>query len=217
MFGGIGIGPIIGEAVIGPDGHFHAGLVVAAVFAACGALAAFAVPQRRITAATLDGPLENEHTSTTFMHRATLRPGIILALGIGGFTAFNAYMPEHAKTVGLTGSQWVFATYSVSCLLLRIVGARVPERVGLARAVTLACAGLISGLTVLALIPTIPGVFLAAVLLAVGMSFQYPSLMTMALNGAPDGEHAPACSLRSPCSSTSARSSVPSCSASSPI
>src|SRR6478609_7813264 len=103
VFGGIGIGPIIGEAVIGPDGHFRAGLIVAAVFAACGALAAFAVPQRRITAATLDGPLENEHASTTFMHRAALRPGIILALGIGGFTAFNAYMPEHAKTVGLTG------------------------------------------------------------------------------------------------------------------
>ncbi len=191
VFGGIGIGPIIGEAVVGPDGRFAAGLFVAAGFAACGALSAFAVPQRVITAATLDGPIESEHgASATFMHRAALRPGVILALGIGGFTAFNAYMPEHAKSVGLTGSQWVFATYSVTCLVLRIVGAKVPERVGLARAVSLACAGLISGLTVLAFVPTIPGVFAAAMLLAVGMSFQYPSLMTMALNGAPDAERA---------------------------
>ena len=51
-----------------------------------------------------------------FMHPAALRPGIVLACGIAGFTAFNAFMPEHAKSVGLSGSQWVFATYSVGCL-----------------------------------------------------------------------------------------------------
>src|SRR6478609_5209593 len=37
VFGGIGIGPIIGEAVIGPSGRFRAGLLVAAAFAALGA------------------------------------------------------------------------------------------------------------------------------------------------------------------------------------
>ena len=72
------------------------------------------------------------------MHPAALRPGVVLALGIAGFTAFNAYMPEHAKSVGLSGSQWVFATYSVTCLVLRIVGAKLPERVGLVRAVSIA-------------------------------------------------------------------------------
>ena len=188
VFGGIGIGPIVGEAVVGED-RFRAGLIVAAIFAACGALGAWAVPQRVITAATLEGPLADEHSGRArFMHPAALRPGIVLALGIGGFTAFNAFMPEHAKAVGLSGSQWVFAAYSVSCLVLRIVAAKVPERVGLARAVTIALSGLIAGLAVLAFVPTILGVFAAAVLLAVGMSFQYPALMAMALNDAPEAE-----------------------------
>ena len=188
VFGGIGIGPIIGETVVGDD-HFTAGLLVAAAFALCGALGAWAVPQRVITAATLDGPVDNEHAGGPgFMHPAALRPGIVLALGIGGFTAFNAYMPEHAKSVGLAGSQWVFAAYSVTCLVLRVVAAKVPERIGLARAVTVALSGLIAGLSVLAFIPTIPGVFVAAMLLAVGMSFQYPALMAMALDSAPDAE-----------------------------
>lgn len=188
VFGGIGIGPIIGEMVVGHD-RFKAGLLVAAAFAAFGALGSWAVPQRVISAATLGDPQDNEHAGTgPFMHPAALRPGIVLALGIGGFTAFNAYMPEHAKAVGLGGSQWVFATYSVTCLVLRVVAAKVPERVGLARAVTLALAGLITGLAVLAFVPTVLGVFAAAMLLAVGMSFQYPALMAMALNDAPESE-----------------------------
>ena len=59
----------------------------------------------------------------------------------------------------------------------------------MARAVTIALRRADSpGLAVLAFVPTIAGVFGAAVLLAVGMSFQYPSLMTMALNGAPEAE-----------------------------
>ncbi|MFT3853524.1 MAG: MFS transporter [Ilumatobacteraceae bacterium] len=165
------------------------GLLVAAAFAACGAVGSWAVPQRVINAATLGDPQDDEHAATgPFMHPAALRPGIVLALGIGGFTAFNAYMPEHSKAVGLGGSQWVFATYSVTCLVLRVVAAKVPERVGLVRAVTLALAGLIAGLAVLAFIPTVFGVFAAAMLLAVGMSFQYPALMAMALNDAPESE-----------------------------
>ena len=121
-------------------------------------------------------------------HPAALRPGVVMALGIAGYTGFSAFMPEHAKDVGLGGSQWVFATYSVTCLLLRLAGAKVPERIGLARAVSVALGGLLSGLVVLTTMPTIPGVFLAAVLLAVGMSFQYPALMALAVNSAPDHE-----------------------------
>jgi MFS family permease len=188
VFGGIGIGPIIGEAVIGPSGRFRAGLLVAAAFAALGAVAVLAASPSQIAAATLGVPESDHGGSPAFIHPAALRPGIVLACGLAGFTSFNAFMPEHAKSVGLSGSQWVFATYSIGCLLLRIVGAKFPERVGLVRAVTIALSGLTAGLVVLALIPTVAGVFGAALLLAVGMSFQYPSLMTMALNGAPEEE-----------------------------
>ena len=44
----------------------------------------------------------------------------------GGFATFNAFMPDHADDVGLDGSKWVFALYSVVCLVVRIAGATTP-------------------------------------------------------------------------------------------
>jgi len=189
VFGGIGVGPIVGEWVVGREGHFQRGLLVAAAFALCGSIGAWFVPQSVIDAATIDEPKEvRDAGPAPRYHPAALRPGLVMALGIAGYTSFSAFMPEHAKDVGLGGSQWVFATYSVTCLVLRLVAAKLPERIGLARAVSVALGGLLCGLVVLAAVPTIPGVFIAAMLLAVGMSFQYPSLMALAVNSAPEHE-----------------------------
>jgi hypothetical protein len=49
----------------------------------------------------------------------------VLALGVGGFATFNAFVPAHATDIGLSGSKWVFALYSVVCLVFRIFGARL--------------------------------------------------------------------------------------------
>ena len=72
------------------------------------------------------------------MHPAAVGPGLVLASGIGSFAVFTAFLPDHARSVGLAGSGGLFTAYSIVCLVLRITGARLPERLGARRSVTIA-------------------------------------------------------------------------------
>lgn len=207
VFGGIGVGPIIGEAVTS-GGQFDRGLLVSGLFALLAAAAALLVPERRPGIAGAAGPVDHEATTAAEamsdvlvgtpagavpehrFHRAAMLPGVVLALGIGGFATFNAFIPEHSSAVGLDGSKWVFSLYSIVCLVVRLVGAKLPERLGLARAVSAALALLASGLVMLAAVATPAGVYAAAVLVGLGMSFMYPALMAMTVNGVSDHERA---------------------------
>jgi len=195
VFGGIGAGPIIGETVIG-DGRFIAGLLVASAFAVLAGVVATFVPAG-LTAHGGSSRSEAEaipdhETDTTSnpprYHPAALRPGAVMGLGIAGFAAFSAFMPAHTKALGLGGSQWVFAVYSVVCLVIRVAGAKLPERIGLARAVTIALVNVSLGLLMVAAVASPFGVYGGAVLVAIGMSFLYPSLLALAVNSVSEAQ-----------------------------
>jgi MFS family permease len=187
VFGGIGIGPVISEAIT-TDTNFDRGFQLAACFTVLAALCALTLP---------GGPVVHEHVEVAEQrvrqprfHRAALRPGAVLALGMAGFATFNAFVPEHAKSVGLGGSKFVFLTYSVMCLIVRLVGARLPDRLGLARAGSIALSSLALGLTIIWGIATPAGLFAGTVVVAIGMSFLYPALSTIAVNAVPAHERA---------------------------
>ena len=182
VFGGLGIGPVISETVIG-DHNFDAALWVAAGFAALASALAMLTP-KGLRHQDEDGADE----SLPRYHPAAIPPGLVLALGVGGFVTFNAFMPDYSVTVGLEGSKWVFATYAGVCLLIRIVAAAVPDRIGHARAVTIALTMMGSGLAMLYLWPEPLGVFVSTIILAIGISFNYPSLMAMTVTAVPDRE-----------------------------
>jgi MFS family permease len=112
----------------------------------------------------------------------------VSALGVAGFATFNAFVPAHATDVGLSGSSLVFALYSVICLVFRIFGARIPERIGLGRSVSIALLGLATGLTLLAAVPTPVGLFAGTAVIALGTAFMYPALMAMTVNSVPEHE-----------------------------
>jgi MFS family permease len=180
VFGGIGVGPIIGEALIGND-HFDRGLLATAGFGFAAAAVSAAVPRNvMITPDDPAGPAADDRRH--LFHRAALRPGAVLALAMAGFATFNAFMPDHTRAVGLDGSKWVFATYSVVCLVVRIAGARLPERIGLNRAVGAALVFLSLGLATVAAIGEPVGVYGGTVLVGLGMAFLYPALMATAVN-----------------------------------
>ena len=128
VFAGLGIGPVISEAVIGTD-RFGAALLVAAAFAALASALAMLTPR---------GIRHHDDSGNPGQrfHRAAIPTGAVLALGVGGFVTFSAFMPEYSVSIGLDGSKWVFATYAAVCLVIRVVGATVPDRIGHARALT---------------------------------------------------------------------------------
>jgi MFS family permease len=190
VFGGLGVGPIIGEAVLGDDRYPQA-FIVAAGFTVLAAAMSFAAPNR----------VTDQHDRAArpparvrFLHPAAVGPGLVLAAGIAAFTSFAAFLPEHARSVGMGGSAGLFAAYSIVCLVLRIAGARLPERLGPRRSVTIAFTTMAVALAGLAAFAQPWALWLAAVVIGVGMAFQYPSLMALTVNRSPDHERAAALS-----------------------
>jgi MFS family permease len=180
VFAGLGIGPVISESVIGVD-RFDAGLWAAAGFALLASVLATLTPGGVKHHDVDAGPVQR-------FHRAAIPTGLVLALGVGGFVTFSAFMPDYSVSVGLSGSKWVFATYAAVCLLIRVVAATIPDRIGHARAVTFALTFMSVGLTMLFLWPSPIGVFISTVIVAIGISFNYPSLMAMTVNAVPERE-----------------------------
>src|SRR5258706_5230807 len=170
----------MGETVIG-HARFAAGLLTAAAFAALASALALLTPAgvHHHEKDVVPGPR---------FYRAAIPTGLVLALGVGGFVTFTAFMPEYSLSVGLSGSKWVFATYAGVCLVIRVVAATVPDRIGHANAVTIALSFMLAGLAMLFLLPWPVGVFASTVIVAIGISFQYPSLMAMVVDTVPEHE-----------------------------
>jgi MFS family permease len=183
VFTGLGIGPVLGELVLGED-RYHLAFVVAGGFAVLAAVLALAVRTNPPSAET--APLRTGLARV--IHPAAVGPGLVLASGIGSFAVFSAFLPDHARNVGLAGSGGLFTAYSVVCLVLRITGARLPERLGARRSVTIALSTTALALAVLAAFPFPWALWTAAVVIGVGMAFQYPSLMALAVNRVDDSE-----------------------------
>ena len=123
-----------------------------------------------------------------YFHPAAVGPGLVLASGIAAFSVFSAFLPDHARAVGLAGSGGLFAAYSVVCLVLRVTGARLPERLGARRSVSIAFVTVALAFTGLALFPHVWALWASAVVIGVGMAFMYPSLMALTVNRVPEGE-----------------------------
>ena len=71
-------------------------------------------------------------------NRARCAPGTVLFLGLCGSPGFTAFVPLYVNDIGLDDSGLVFLLYGVLILVVRIVGAKVPDRLGSRRAGTLA-------------------------------------------------------------------------------
>jgi MFS family permease len=190
VWAGIGIGPVVGELILHGSGYRTA-FGVAGLFAAASALVAFAVPRRIAfpSAGAAVGDVESgaggeghRAGSGRWLHPAAIGPGIVLAIGMAAYAAFTGFLPEYSRSLGMSGSGALFAVYSAVCLVLRIAGARLPERLGARVAVTTAFAMLGIGMALLAAIPEIWALWIAAVCIGFGAAFMYPSLVAFTIN-----------------------------------
>ena len=89
VYGGIGLGPTIGEWVLGDD-RYELTFVVASLFAALAAITVLGVPKRVDRSST---PAQGDAKPPLF-HRAAFWPGVVLASGIAAFAVFTAFHPR---------------------------------------------------------------------------------------------------------------------------
>jgi MFS family permease len=73
-------------------------------------------------------------------------------------------------------------------LIIRIVGARLPDRLGWQRGSTLALIGVTIGISLIAAWGSVASIWVAAVALGCVMSLMYPSLFTAVMAAAPEEE-----------------------------
>ncbi|MAL81087.1 MAG: hypothetical protein CL412_01255, partial [Acidimicrobiaceae bacterium] len=106
------------------------------------------------------------------------------------FAAFGAFIPDHARSVGLSSAGGLFLAYSSISLFLRLIGARLPDALGAHPMVTIALLFMAAGMTVLAMVPTVWGLWTAAVLVGIAMAFNYPPLMAAVIDAVPESERA---------------------------
>ena len=180
VYGGLSFGPALGELVRGGSRYELAWLVSAALAFVAALLGMF----------TVEVPREaTKPESTHLFHRAALRPGTVLFLGLIPLAGFTAFMPLYADTLGVSAGP-VFLLYGFLILVVRILGARLPDRLGGRRAGALALLFAGIGIGVIAAWGSIAGLVLGTVILAGGMSFMYPALLLLALHDTTDSERA---------------------------
>ena len=192
VFGGIGIGPIIGEFVL-DDTQFEQAFVVAGCFALAAAVVAMFAPARVAPLDPVDDTIASAAPASgrrKIMHPAALMPGVVLASGVAAFSTFGAFIPDYSREVGLATSGGLFAAYSVTSGLVRNFGATLPERHGPRRAVTIALGTLGIGLSILVIVPTVAALWVASVFVGIGMAFNYPSRLALTVNRASDSDRA---------------------------
>jgi MFS family permease len=191
VFGGLSVGPIIGELVMGdvPEGarglsagHFDRVFVVTALASLLAAAVSLTAP------AFVGAKPERIRRRVSWFHPRSLRPGMILALGMAAWTSFTSFVPTFSKSIGLSGSARFFTVYSILCLVLRLFGAKTPERLGLRRSVWIAMSLLLCGVTSVGVLGNEIGIWIGTTFFALGISFFYPSLLAMAVEGSESDE-----------------------------
>ena len=176
LYGGLTIGPILGEAVFDAS-TFDAAWLVAASSAGAAALIGIAIRETRPEAV-------GGSTGFRWFHPAGVLPGAVLAASIWGLGGFATFVPLYALSLGMTGSRLVFVTFSGVVLLIRSLGARLPDILGVRRAASAALMCQAAGLTIMGLWQEPAGLFTGAFVFGTGQALAFPALMTMAVRAA---------------------------------
>ena len=178
LYLGLGIGPLIGEAVLRAGG-FGSVWLAALMLTVVAAALCLTVPE---TSPTVLTPREGPRRRARLIHPAAIFPGILILAGTWGMAGFLANLPLHASAVGMDGAGVPFAIYALLVCGLRLVFAKLPDQLGPVRLAAGALAVTAIGLSVLGLVASPLGLIAGTVLFAAGVAFLVPSLLTMAVS-----------------------------------
>ncbi len=191
IYGGLAIGPFLGEVLYRNGGAGRVWLV-SAVLAAVGAAVALLIPGhlgKSVPRTLVEGEVvEAEGASHGFLHPAAILPGTILLLGLMGFAAFGSFLAIHLDDLGIDDAGPYFLLYGVSVLVMRVLGARVPDRFGAVRTTTLSLLAIAAGMVLIAAVDAAAAIAAGTLVFSIGMSLLFPALFGLTVNAAPAAE-----------------------------
>ena len=189
IYSSLFIGPPLGEWIFKTHGTTAAWLVAGGFALAAGTSSIFA------PGAPAEPP--PKPVKRVLLHRAALRPGLVLFLGLFGFTGFLAFAALHAQDIGIANTGTVFTVFAAVVITLRIFAAKLPDQLGpvMTSRISLTCSAL--GLFLLFAWQSTVGVYVAAAVMAVAQSFLFPALFALVVDTAPDTERSHAISTLS--------------------
>jgi MFS family permease len=214
-YGGVAIGPPLGQFIFDHGGYDRVWLVASATVLV-GLVFGLAVPgdppPARVAGPAADADLEvaadgappapreapddgrladavdqvERPPRRPFLHPASLRPGIAVAAALVGYSGFVSFVSIYMEDQGLGNPGVVFSTYAVLIVAFRILAAKVPDRYGAVRVSSLSVVCLAGGLLVVAAWPTLTGLLVGVVFFAFGMALNFPALLALVVGQASD-------------------------------
>lgn len=178
-FIGVAIGPALGNWVW-EQGGFDAVWITSTALVLLALCFGAATPSA--------GPQHGSHPSTTWIHRMALLPGLVLGCAIVGYVGFVSFITLHVTENGLASPGSVFATYATLILLLRVFGAKLPDRYGALPVTAVALCLLAAGLWTVAAARSAAVLFVGVVVFACGVAPVFPGLLAWVVMRVPASE-----------------------------
>lgn len=183
LYGGLALGPLLGESVMG-DGRFDAVWLTAAGVAAVCVLLGLRVPDTRPPELRARGGAPGGR----LIHPGAFLPGTLLLTSVLGFAGFSAFIKLYARDLGFERSGLIFLVYAVLMVLIRSIGRRIPDVLGVSLTGTISLGTSALGLLILGLWSSVAGLFTGTIVFAVGQALAFPAFMSMAVRAAPASE-----------------------------
>jgi predicted MFS family arabinose efflux permease len=177
IWGGLSIGPAIGELILQAWGY-NAVWAFALAAPLAGALIALRIPESF-------RPREGHEPSGPLIAREAIRPGLAFSCGTVGFAAVSGFIVLLLESRGVGNGTLAFIAFAATVVGVRLVGGNLPDRFGGARCA--AVAGLVeaAGLATIAAAQTLPIAVLGALAMGGAFALLLPSLALLSLENVP--------------------------------
>jgi len=165
---GLSVGTLAGELAFGAGGY-AAVWALAAAMPLAGAILVRRMPDPH-------RPPPPGRAPAPLLPRPSLAPGLALGLASIGYATMASFVVLHLDAVGIGGGAVVFTTFTAAVVAARLLGGRLPDRIGARPCAIAAGAVEAAGLVLVAVAGSLPLALAGALVLGVGFSLLYPSL-----------------------------------------
>jgi MFS family permease len=172
VWGGLSVGPLIGELLLDLGGYTIV-WIFAAVLPALGALVAVIARDPFV-------PLEHAEPHPLIAPEA-VGPGFAIGLASFGYAAVATFIVLHLEARGVGHGATVFGAFAAMIVITRLVLGHLPDRVGAAPVAVAATLGEAAGLVLIAVAHSLPVALAGGFVMGAAFSLLNPALMLIAL------------------------------------